>query len=95
MGNSDLVIQIISTISWMNYSMLILGVDYINREDAIDKALDSWKDYKKSIIEHINVCTKDSSQDSFSEARKESNQVEFADIAKIEIFQVDSQYVKK
>ena len=95
MGNSDLVIQILSTVSWMNYSMLILGINYINREDAINKALDSWKEYKKSSIERINIYVKDSPQDSFSQGREELNQVKFAEIAKIEIFQVDSQYVKK
>ena len=95
MGNSDLVIQILSTVSWMNYSMLILGINYINREDAINKALDSWKEYKKSMIEHINIYAEDSPQDSFFQGREDSNQVEFADIAKIEIFQVDSQYGKK
>lgn len=95
MGNSDLVIQILSTVSWMNYSMLILGINYINREDAINKALDSWKEYKKSSIERINIYVKDSPQDFFSQEREELNLVTFAEIAKIEIFQVDSQYVKK
>ena len=95
MGNSDLVIQILSTVSWMSYNMLILGIDYINREDAINKALDSWKEYKKSSIERISIYVKDSPQDSFSQGREELNQVKFAEIAKIEIFQVDSQYVKK
>ena len=95
MGNSDLVVRILSTLSWMSYSILILGVDYINREDAINKALDSWKEYKKSSIERINIYVKDSPQDFFSQEREELNLVTFAEIAKIEIFQVDSQYVKK
>ena len=95
MGNSDLVIQILPTVSWMSYNILILGIDYINREDAINKALDSWKEYKKSSIERISIYVKDSPQDSFSQGREELNQVKFAEIAKIEIFQVDSQYIKK
>lgn len=95
MGNSDLVIQILSTVSWMSYNILILGIDYINRENAIKKALDSWKEHKKLSIERINIYVKDFPQDSFSQGREELNLVEFAEIAKIEIFQVDSQYIKK
>ena len=51
MGNYDLVIQIISECSWLNLNILISGKDYINRNQAIEKACTIWETHRVNYTE--------------------------------------------
>lgn len=55
MGNPDLLIQIISTIVYMNYNIFIKGIDYHSRIDAIQKALKIWYQYKVNLVDDKNL----------------------------------------